>query len=393
MSSSLLVNRVNIVDIRNGEILSDKSLLIQDGLIKSISNWLPNSEVGAGKVLEYKKKLWAIPGLIDSHAHILEEPDEDLAKTFRCDEPFEEAFKRAIKNINSALKAGITTIRDVGAYGGRNNIVRDILNKEPSVYKFRLLSCGNHVTVEGGHWSDRGRAWNKKESISKHVQDEIDAGADFIKVMNDEVIFNKDELKEIVETAHRNNVKVACHALSEYAISLALDAKADTIEHAFPISEASIKQILSQGTYLCPTFVAAYDTIYAPNIVEVLSAFPDCSYDEFKEWYNLLIENIPVAFKNEIKVLAGTDAGTLPTPFNSIHREINFLTQLGASNLEALQSATINPAMAFGLEKEIGSLEIGKSADLVLLNKNPLVGNIKEALETIELVISKGFVV
>jgi len=393
MSSSLLIQNVNIVDVVVGDVIPCQSIYIKDGLIKLIQNSGSFSMPDSTDVVNFEEELWAIPGLIDSHAHVMEEADEILARKFKFDEPLGDAINRALKNINSALQAGITTIRDVGAYGGRNNIVRDLLEREPGIYKFRLLSCGNHVTVVGGHWADRGRAWNQVESLSKHVQEEINRGADFIKVMNDDVIFNLNQLKEIVETAHYNNKKVACHALSKSSILLALHAKADTIEHAFPITDFMIRQIKKQNTFLCPTFVAAYDTIYAPNITAVLSAFPDCSYDEFKEWYNLLLENIPKAFKNGINVLAGTDAGTIPTPFNSIHREMDFFTQLGASNLDALRTATINPARAFGLEKKIGSLEVGKSADIVVLGSNPLIGNIKDAFETMKMVISRGYVV
>jgi|GEM_PF-2888975 len=392
MAQPVFLRKLNVIDVESGTVNYNQLIRIEANLISSIGaeNHLSSED---GHIESESATLWAIPGLIDCHAHVLEEPDESASQDFKCDESFEDASKRGHRNISIALRAGITTIRDVGAYGGRNNLFRDVIEGDQETYKFRILSCGNHVTVAGGHWFDRGRIWNGLESLSEHVQHEIDMGADFIKVMNDDIIFEIEELREIVETAHKNNKRVACHALSNRAISLALDAKADTIEHAIPFSPESMLQMLSQNTFICPTFVAAYDTIFAPDVNVVLKAFPDCTYDEFKDWYSRLVENIPIAFKNEVKVIAGTDAGTIPTPFNSIHRELDFFTQLGATNLQSLQSATINAARALGMENEIGSIEVGKSADIVLLEKNPLTGSLRESLNSIKMVISRGYVV
>jgi imidazolonepropionase-like amidohydrolase len=387
---SLIINNVYIVDVI--------SRTITKGDINVIDGVITSSPIPKGKHLFLEingTNLWAIPGLIDAHVHLFEEFDEKKLGKFSYHEPYEIAKQRALRNVSQALEHGITTVRDVGAYDRRNNRLRDFLKPTDSPLKLRIVSSGSHITRMGGHWYERGSIHAPGITLADLVRTEIKSGADCIKIMNDDIIFDLSEMREITEICHTHGIRVACHAFTKDAIQLALDAGVDTIEHGYTFDERSAELFISNPTYLCPTFVAAHDSVFPPTleIKEVLDhVFPDCSHDEFVDWYQSLVKYIPYAYKTGVKIIAGTDAGTPPTDFGSLWRELRYYIDLGMTHLDALRSATIVAAQALGLEHEIGSLDTGKSGDILLLASNPLE-NLPNSLQKMTVIISQGYVV
>lgn len=386
-NGDLQISSVNLVDVIHGVIKQNVKIDISKGLINEIT--IVDEKQEASNIEKNNTiRLWAIPGLIDAHVHLFEiHQGEDIGK-FQKD--FELAKNQAFANMKEALKVGVTCVRDSGAFSAFNNRIRDLVdtNKE---FTFRIISCGHHITKENGHWNDRGILWNpKKYSLKQMVHNEIEAGADYIKVMNDDPIFSLDELKTISSACKDIGRKFSCHACTRKTIDLAFDAGANTIEHAACYSDEFCERVIEKGVAIYPTAIAAVDSIN--NISEVVSLNNDCNQGDFVDWYNFLHEHLPKTFKAGVKVIAGTDAGTYPTNFQSLPREIIQLNKLGATSLQALQSATINAAEALDIDHIAGSLEINKSADFVLLGKNPL-DNIEEAILDVKVVISQGCVV
>lgn len=391
MQPKINLLKTNVIDVTNGNIIRNVDIHIEEGRFTNITPSYGYKILEEGNCIDIDaSELWAIPGLIDCHVHLTLDHNQDTAKIFKYDEEFSRSLERAEQNIHDALSVGITTMRDAGAFSGRNNSIRDIIEQDIGKYKFRLVSCGRHITIENAHMSSIGVVWDKIISLGELVKDEISRGADFIKVMNDDIIFDIEQLSEITNTAHQQGTKVACHAFTPKSIEIALSANVDTIEHGYPFTEEAARKMAKQNVFLCPTFVASYDTAFRMNEQTVQDMFPDCTMDEFLYWYEQLKRFVPLAFRNNVKIITGTDAGTPPTDFKSLIREISFLVELGATNLQALQSCTINGAMALGIENIVGSIEVGKGADIILLKNNPLE-NITTALANIQVVISRGY--
>jgi len=383
-NSCLEIVNINLVDVKTGTIWPNVKIIIKDDKIYKIDK---NYTLNNNKILSTN---WAIPGLIDSHVHLFEIHEGENKGRILKSEFFEYKKQRAIKNINDALSVGITCVRDVGAYKAYNNKLRDMIEKDPQKYKFRIISCGNHITKKNGHWHDRGVIWDSNKcTLSEAVTNELLSGSDFIKVMNDDPIFNLSELREISTACKRMKRKFACHAFTEKTISIALMAGADTIEHAACFSEDFCQSAIINDVSVCPTLVAAIDSANPLYLKDILNFNDDCQADDFRNWKNFLLKHLPRTLKSDVRIIAGTDAGTFPTSFNSLPIELKYFCDLGASNLKALQSATINAAKALGIDNITGSLDENKSADIVILSHNPLK-NLYKALSKIKIVISRG---
>lgn len=384
---NLEISNVHLVDVTTGLVDRDVVIKISDGLIDQISKSVekPNPVDNTKKDAV---KLWAIPGLIDSHVHLFEIHKGEQKGKFEKD--FELAKVLALENIKEALKVGVTCVRDVGAYSAHNNRLRDMIETDVPQFTFRIVSCGHHITIPKGHLWERGVLWKRgKLSLKKIVLKEFANGADFIKVMNDDKIFELRELNIIALACKEKGRKFACHGFTKDTIDLAFNAGADTIEHAACYSEEFCQKVIQKDIAICPTVTAAVDTI--ENIDEVLSIYKDCKKKDFEDWANFLHQHVPKTFKAGVKVIAGTDAGTIPTNFQSLPREIIHLSRLGATNLQALRSATIYAAEALNIADRTGTLEVNKSADIVLLGKNPL-DDLEKAIRDVKIVISRGHI-
>lgn len=391
------IPNVNVIDVKTGLVLRSQTVQVDDGKISAIQPALErdisNSEC---------EELWAIPGLIDCHVHLFEEhkdSGEDSAGKYRGEGYDVDKF-RALENLESALKAGITCVRDVGAFDGYNNRIRDFVHDNSEEYPYRIVSCGRHITrqdIKGAHFFDRGVIWDGNlDTLHKVIQEEVRQGADFIKIMNDDRIFDLNEIENIVKISSDLGKKVACHAFKKSTIEDAIRAGVGSVEHGLCFNDELIDIALSNGTVFCPTFIAAKDSVDCENDkrkAEVLeAALPDCTSAEFRNWLEFLCENLPKTFDSSVKVIAGTDAGIFPTDFCSLHRELIAYTQYGASILQAIQTATINAADALGIDEDVGTIEVGKSADIVFLGSDPLK-NLEDSLANIVLVISRGKIV
>ena len=391
------ISNITIVNVKDGLVSHQQTIQIDGQSISAIgpaaSDQILKSDI---------EELWAIPGLIDCHVHLFERHDDnDPDGIYRYDDGYEADKYRALKNLRNALDAGITCVRDVGAYEGYNNKLRDFIEANQTDRPYRVVSCGRHITRtdkdEDPHFWDRGVAWNpKKESLKEVIYREAELGADFIKIMNDNRIFDFEELKQIVGICRELGKKLACHAFKSDTVEDAIRAGINSVEHAVCFTNELIEIALEQGTVFCPTLIAAQDSVDCQKDSKMANtlekAITDCEKHEYIEWLDLLYAHLPTTFKSGVKVIAGTDAGIFPTNFQSLHREITSYIDHGATELQALQTATINAAEALDIDDKVGTIEVGKSADIVLLKKNPLK-DLRGSLADIALVMSRGKIV
>jgi len=284
------------VDVRNARVTKDAIVIIANNKVEAVG---PRKTVTKCRDFEMLDAggHWLVPGLIDLHVHICGEPDPELAKQFQPSEPELFTGIRAARNLSECLDAGVTLIRDAGSYEGRSIWLRQALNRNILAGP-RLVSCGRLITRKGAHGAEVGREVEGRDEIRWAVQEEIENGADYIKVVNDPLAFSAEELKMIVRESHKRKKRVACHAFTQEAVAMALEAGVDTIEHGTPFDEHMASQMIEAGIIIVPTYVCAILTCTDPS----KSLIEPSELETFVEWMAAEQRNLPLAFRSGVKM-------------------------------------------------------------------------------------------
>jgi len=417
MKDDVAFTNCRIVNVENGSIGYNETIIIRNESVLEVGQLkLPyESDI---KIMDMQG-MWVLPGIIDLHVHICEEADPILAADFSLKEPEIITGIRASKNLNEAIIHGITTVRDAGAHEARNiKVGQGVLKKV--IIGPKIYSCGYLITYPQGHMHDHGIQIRGSEQAREAVKKNIELGADYIKIASDPedteakgrtpnpaLIF--EELNSVTEEAHRSGLKVAVHTFpSIKGVTTALKAGVDTLEHAVPLTDKILECFIRQDVIIVPTFVAAYDEYPLKIVVDRLGISwqklkiyevtnyskkwseplrPNGVPESIAIWFDYLLEYLPIAIENNVRIGIGTDAGCVGTNFRSAIREMFLLTQLGATNLQVIQYATLNGAKALGSEV-VGKIESGYQADLIFLDQNPIEK--LEALLNVKLVVTRG---
>ncbi len=395
--------------------MTDATLVIKDGIIHAVSTELDPGTFVPGAAADNAiiervdlSESWVLPGLIDCHVHITSETSREGRLRMVIDTDADKAIDATVY-AQRTLEAGFTTVRDVGSMGDAAFALRDAV-RSGKVLGPRILVAGRAVTPTGGH-GDRTHGY--KDGIfdipgpfqgvadgvaecRKAVREQVKRGADCIKLTatggvlsntaaGTEQQFFEDELKAIVETAHLLGRRVSAHAHGVTGINAALRAGVDSIEHGTYLDDESIALFKETGAYLVPTItagkaVAEYAMVpryYPPPVVEKALRVGPVIQGAFGK-----------AAGAGVKIAFGTDAGVFPHGQNS--REFGFMVEAGMSPEDAIISATINAADLCDLSDEIGTLEVGKAADLIAVGGDPRADVAQ--LQTVPFVMRAGVV-
>lgn len=390
----MILKNVNLVNVENGQVERTENIFIEDGIIKGINI---DGLVEKSEAIDINFK-YVLPGLIDLHVHVAEEPETEQAKTFNFDEPEENSIKRLQRNLRRALFAGVTGLRDVGSFSGRGLLAKKLV-QNGKIIGPRIFTCGHALTPLKGHWFERSReVADNPELMKTAVEEEIKNGADFIKIMIEiPVFFSQVTIKAAVDTAHNFNKKIAAHAAYLKSIRLAIEAGVDSLEHTGAIPSLLLKKAIKQKTVIVPTFYGARVSVEEPEkalLYDTDSSIPGNEqevYRLFVKWLEILKGGLPKLFKSGISIGAGTDAGFPMVPFYSVISEVQALNSLGLEKARCLQAATIIAAKLLDNDSLIGSIRVGKLADLIVVDENPLE-NLK-TLENTLLVMKEGAVI
>jgi len=398
VKARLLIDGAGNPPIKNGVVCIDDSGRICDvGPIDRLQI-PPDAEI-----LDWSNYT-VLPGLIDSHTHLTlsRRTGKGLVDQLFGTPRYLLAIK-AFLNLQEDLRSGVTTMRALGDMEGLEIEVRDAINCG-EIPGPRLLAC---VEIRPSHGTGTtASAADGPWEIRKAVRKGINEGADVIKIFasnikpgKDEVAYRKGDLTQVaaytreeiaaaVEEAHRVGVKVAVHAIGGPALRWALEAGANTIEHANLLEERDIELFIKYNAYLSdPNLQLFFDTETGFAAQPSLQGLPS--------WWNEKVRRArqqtqivqAEALKAGVKFALGTDS-----KHGQLWREaMYFVNVLGASEMEAIQSVTKHCADALGLGKEIGTLEKGKIADLVAVDGNPLEDI--RALNNVVCVIKTGEVV
>lgn len=376
-----LVRAGHVLDVKTGKMLDGQTIIVVADTIQLIA---PTESVQAeptDTVVDLKK-LTVLPGLIDVHTHLTGNPDFDPYRELTTTTA-KEAIT-GVANARTTLLAGITSVRNVGAGGYSDVDLRDAIDAG-QVPGPHMLVSGPPLGITGGHCDENllpapyhvvadGVA-DGVAAVQHMVRQNIKYGANLIKVCATGGVLSKgddpqasqytlEEMKAIAADAHRLGRKVAAHAHGTQGILWATEAGVDSIEHGSYIDDAGIAAMKAHGTYLVPTLYLEDWMIKSGNL-------PAFYKQKMIDVSAVAKSNIKRAIRAGVKIAMGTDAAVYPHGLNAHELDV-YVNQEGMTPLAALQTATINAADLMGWTAKTGTLEPGKWADVIAVEKNPL---------------------
>lgn len=392
----------HLLDVKTGSALAGQAIVIEGDKIVSVGP-AADAKLAPGTATIDLPNATVLPGLIDAHTHLTADPKNLGYEGLGVSTPREALI--GARNARVTLQAGFTTVRNVGAGGYSDVALRDAIN-DGDVPGPRMLVSGPPMGITGGHCDDNLLApefhatelgvADGVDAVRRKVRENIKYGADLIKICATGGVMSKgddpnasqytrEEMKAIVEEAHRLGRKVAAHAHGAEGVSWASDAGVDSIEHGHLMDDSSIATLKKNGTYIVPTL---YLMDWNRENLSQRNA-PDYVVRKMQSVSAVGQNNLKKAFAAGLKVAFGTDAAVYPHGLNA--HEFAVYVRLGMTPLQAIQTATINGADLLGWSNKIGTLEPGKWADIIALDSDPLKD--VSALEQVKFVMKGGEVV
>ena len=364
MKKTLIKGAALFLGVEN-RLTQPAAVLITNGRIEAAGREAELREAEADETIECKGQT-LLPGLIDCHNHLSLDPTLENY-LFRMNDSIPELTIRAVQTMAVDLASGVTTARCLGDKGFLDVVCKKAL-AEGKLAGPRLLVATRGIRAPHGH-GFVGYPFCGVEDIRKAVRENLAAGADLIKIYITGTLrssqglphyFSRDEIQTLVDEAHRVGVPVATHCIGGPGLNLAVDTGIDVIEHGYFISDEQIDLMIQARRWLVMTpsifFTDARIQTLPANLVE-----------GHLQQRNEVQQRLTAAIRAGVKIAAGTDG-----MHGGLAREVQYLTQFGASPFEALASVTANAAKVCGLEDRIGTIEKGKLADIIGVEGNPL---------------------
>lgn len=382
--ASVVVKSAKVLDVRKGSYVENAAIWIDGERIKEVGSAaeIQGHAPKNVKVIDLGHAT-VLPGLIDCHTHIMARTAEgehgyiiDLATKSQAFRALEGAY-----NARITLEAGYTTIRDVESEGSEyaDVALRDAITQGLAVGP--RMQVATRAIAAVGQYNPFGVSPDLKdfptgaemvsgvEEARRAVREQIGHGADLIKVYADweHPTLTVDEMRVVVEEAHKQKRKVAAHATTAEGIKNALTAGVDSIEHGHRINREDLEMMKAQGTFLVPTigvidldFEGLKDKPVSPEQRERFEAFLQGIQDE-----------IQIAKSLGVKIAAGFDPAS-PETHGKNATELEAMTKRGLTPLEAIQASTINAAELLSWQDKVGALEPGHYGDVIAVDGDPL---------------------
>jgi imidazolonepropionase-like amidohydrolase len=397
--TDLLLKSCSLVDVRSGDIAMNSAVRIDGERITSIAQDSDLSPRERAETTVDLEGAYLLPGLINCHVHFgLVLPGAE-GERLRGESEAALALRMAA-NASAALRAGVTTVRLVGERPYTDIALRESIARGETLGP-RVLTAGPLLISVGGHgWEFPGSLEaSGPEGFRRAVREQLKHGTDWIKISvsggiagEHEVItdaqMTPDEIRAASDTAHGRGCRVAAHAGPAAVIEMAVEQGVDCIEHGYFLTESATALMADRGVWLVPTVnvsraVAFYEKIGAPAwMVEKAIAAGKLHWAGLQH-----------AIASGVRIALGTDM--MPhEPFDGTTvtvREIEFMAEAGLSFLGAIQAATLHAAELLGISADVGTIEPGKSADLIAIGGDPLSD--MAALRDLRLVVSRGRVI
>lgn len=380
---TMLIKECNLFNPVLKKVLNKVNILIEgDFIIKTSQDNIDSSQ--ANQVIN-AEGCTVIPGLMNLHTHPQRRHARKMsgAMPFRVgaaaveDLPNTQRILWAIRNVwTELIEDGVTTMRAAGSKDYLNIELRNVFNE--GIFKGpRIVATGPIIAMTGGHGTrgiNGAMEADGADGVRKTVRAVLKAEADWIKLCvsgglagihkgehPSMVEFTEEEVRAAVEEAHKRNRRVMVHGMAAEGVKMAVKAGVDCVEHGNLLDDEAINMMKEAGTFFVPT-MSGIHTVYERERSAGNKKVADMLWEVISPQEKVVSKCI------EAGILIGTGTDTL----GHIHQEIGMLVNCGMSRAEALAAATINSAKILGLEKEIGSVEEGKKADILILEGNPV---------------------
>lgn len=389
-----LIHAGRLLDRPGSPARGPSTLVVREGRIVAVHDGLRSAadlSLPADTALIDLSSRFVLPGLIDSHVHL----DSDIAGVQGLVEDLTRsppaAAYDALVNAHKTLRAGFTTVRNLGDADGVTLALRDAI-AAGKVQGPRIVDAGRSISATTGHMDARlGIAEDLHPAIDttnlcdgaddcrRAVRRQIARGANVIKFATTGGVNSRigaglgaqmfdDEAKAIVETAHLYGRKVAVHAHGADGILMALNAGADSIEHGTLLDEDGARAFLRSGAYYVPTLSTVNG--YRERLAADPNAYTGEVLKKIQWRIGVTGKSLRLAHARGVKIAFGTDAGVSKHGRNA--DEFELMVEHGMSPMAAIVAATVNAADLLGLGDEIGTLEPGKAADVIAVDGDPL---------------------
>jgi len=384
---------------------SEQSILIEGERIKAVSSGFIDLPRG-GELIDLREK-FVLPGLIDCHVHLTSQLDRE-SRLRRVEDSDPKVGFNAAHHAAVTLAAGFTTVRDVGAVGNPDIIfaLRAAV-AEKKVAGPRILCVGAILSPTGGHAQVYGYRHDVCACVQstsgicdgvdecrRAVRRQVSHGADAIKfVATGGVLsnikagldqqFTDDEIRSIIETAHRLGRRVAAHAHGAAGINAALEAGVDSIEHGSFLDARSLELFIAKGAFHVPTIIAGVTVL---EMAQEDGLLTPAQIEKAMLVGVKIKEALARSHKAGVTIAFGTDMGVGPHGQNA--REFGFMVEAGMRSREAIKAATVNAAKLLDLSDEVGTIAPGKSADVIAVDSSPL--DDVSVLQRVAFVMARG---
>ena len=339
-----------------GGVLDEGCVVVRDGVIAAVEQGLPSSLPSGAEVIRFDRGC-LLPGFVDAHNHLGLDDDEPTNDETQMAEPTEAILSRARRTARADLECGVTTLREQGEREYLDLLFRAAISSGEWVGP-RLLTAGPWITPSHGHgsWPLSADIADGVEEVRRSVRRHIKAGVDGVKLMVSGGMsdsgrlgasyYTSSEIRTGVEEAHNLGRWVSIHCYGGPAVRIAVEAGVDTIEHCARITDSrDLELIAERGVHL----------VYTTGVLR--------KYASIQESYQLALQR---ALAAGVKMGLGQD-----TVHGQFSHDAEVLVEYGASPTQALIAMTSGSADACGLLESVGSLRVGKTADVVVVEGDP----------------------
>lgn len=398
-----VIHAGHLLAIPGEAVQQDQSIFVRNGQIEAIEAGYVSPE--GAEIIDLTQH-WVMPGFIDSHVHITSELNPNGRLMTVTDNSADRAIDGA-KFAVRTLQAGFTTVQDVGGNLEAVTALRDGI-EAGDIPGPRMRVSGPAVTPTGGHGDINGystevmdlltsrSACNGPGDCRRAVRELVRGGADVIKITATggvlsntaagvEQQFFDDELASIVEAAHMMGRRVTAHAHGVTGINSFLEAGGNSIEHGTYLDRESIRLFKRNEAYLVPTILAG---VTVAEMAETAAWMTPFQRAKSRMVGPQMIEMARRAHEGGVEIAFGTDSGVSQHGLNA--REFELLVEAGLTPMEAIVTATLNASRHVQMEDEIGTLEVGKFADIIAVDGDPLA-DITE-LKDMDFVMARGII-
>ena len=388
-----IIKAARLIDGTGKPPIQNAVIIVVDNIITAVGTEsevkIPASDPAMTRTINLGN-VTLLPGFIDSHTHVigrtLGDPNGPTAAVKDYDS---FAAILATRNANNILLAGFTTIRNLGAGNFDDMALRKAIN-EGWVPGPRMQAAAHSLGITGGHCDENGfkpglmdkgiekGIANGPEEIRAAVRYQVKYGADVIKTCATGGVLSEgdavgatqytyEEMKALVDEAHKLERKVAAHAHGTEGIKIATRAGVSSIEHGSFMDDEGAKLMFEKGTYLVPTLMAGeqVEKLAKSGVLKGLIA------EKALAAAAAMRNGIRTAKRNNVKIALGTDSAVIPHGSNG--HEFTLMVEWGGlTPMESIVAGTMSAATLLGWEKKIGSIEVGKWADIVAVSGDPL---------------------